>query len=506
MLNSRARSSRELCCGVLVLVLGCEAGGTLQPDAPAADAAAADAAAAEADAAAADATDAGPEVTQPDADAAPPEPEGLDFEPSDLDPPAPPGDVHAEPADEASYLFDPSVLRTYELRLSPEALETLDGNAQLEQYVEGSLIFEGQEYAPIGIRYKGSIGSWRGCIGGLRKTCTKLSMKIKLDYDDPDGNLLGLRKLMFHSMNNDPSMLKERLGYWLFRAFGVPAPRAVHARLLINGQLNGLVAVVEDVDGRFTRSRFAEGGKGNLYKEAWPVAADGTAITAAALLPKLETNEDDDPSLERFVRFGKLLQHASERELAERLEHWLSLDHVMRYLAVDRATGNDDGVMHWYCLGNPCWNHNFFWYEERDAQRFWLIPWDLDSSFNRDNAITTIWLPWDDTELDCQPTTMAPFNLPLRAPSCDRLIRAWAGLDERYGATLAAFLHGPYRADAVEPLLGEWETQIAPVVAEAAALHADAVSVEAWQAAGQRLREAIAELRQRAQQRIEQAP
>jgi hypothetical protein len=43
------------------------------------------------------------------------------------------------------------------------------------------------------------------------------------------------------------------------------------------------------------------------------------------------------------------------------------------------------------------------------------------------------------------------------------------------------------------------------VVEEAAALHAGAVSVEAWQAAGMRLREATDELRQRAEQRIAEA-
>jgi hypothetical protein len=47
--------------------------------------------------------------------------------------------------------------------------------------------------------------------------------------------------------------------------------------------------------------------------------------------------------------------------------------------------------------------------------------------------------------------------------------------------------------------------QIAPVVEEAAALHADAVSVEAWRAAGMALRLAIDELRGRAEQRVAQA-
>jgi hypothetical protein len=59
--------------------------------------------------------------------------------------------------------------------------------------------------------------------------------------------------------------------------------------------------------------------------------------------------------------------------------------------------------------------------------------------------------------------------------------------------------------DVVEARLAAWEAQIAPVVEEAAALHADAVSVEAWRAAGMALRLAIDELRGRAEQRVAQA-
>ena len=40
----------------------------------------------------------------------------------------------------------------------------------------------------------------------------------------------GLKKLNFHAMGRDPSMLRERLGYGSFRQNGVAAPRAMHAR------------------------------------------------------------------------------------------------------------------------------------------------------------------------------------------------------------------------------------------------------------------------------------
>jgi spore coat protein CotH len=115
------------------------------------------------------------------------------------------------------------------------------------------------------VRYKGSVGGFlapctaAGSVGARPGPKTgKCSMKIDFDRVDPDARFYGLKKLNFHSMDRDPSMLRDRLGYSLFREFGVAAPRAMHARVLINGKLEGLHVVVEQIDGRFTDSRFSE--------------------------------------------------------------------------------------------------------------------------------------------------------------------------------------------------------------------------------------------------------
>ena len=96
---------------------------------------------------------------------------------------------------ESGYLFDQSELRTYELHLSDEALATLDADPAAEQYVEGSMTFEGQTIEPVGIRYKGSVGAFFGCLSGRdwvrpsgQKTCTKLSMKVKINWDSTGRN------------------------------------------------------------------------------------------------------------------------------------------------------------------------------------------------------------------------------------------------------------------------------------------------------------------------------
>ena len=137
----------------------------------------------------------------------------------------------------SDFIFDQNELRTFELKLTEKDLEKIDNDPTAEQYVEGMLIFEGDTISPVGIRYKGSVGAWVGCVDGPnlfepsgKKICTKLSTKVKINWKGRDERFYGLKKLQFHAQNLDKSHLRERLGYWLFKAMGVETSRSVHAR------------------------------------------------------------------------------------------------------------------------------------------------------------------------------------------------------------------------------------------------------------------------------------
>jgi len=414
-----------------------------------------------------------------------------------------PGTVIAEPQDEASYLFDQSQVRTYELRIAQSDLDAINADPVAEVYVPATLIFEGVEYGPVGVRYKGSVGAFYSCVqyGGLNpsgpKTCRKLSMKVSFNWMDPEGRFYGLKKLNFHAMNSDTSQLRDRLGYWLFRQMGVPAPRSVHARLVINGKVEGLFAFVEQVDGRFTRSRFTEGGTGNLYKEVWPMhASEQTYITA------LETNETPAPNATKMLAFANALSAASDASLPMVLDAQMNRDIAMRYAAVDRTIANDDGAFHFYCNlpqaqgNNPgtSGNHNYYWYEEAASNQLWVIPWDLDLSFLGETTLTRINTAWNATGLTCG----CSFFSQQDPPACDRVIRGWSLMPDNYNAARREFLNGPFSGASVDAQLNAWSAQLAPVVAEVAADPAQ-ISVNTWQSSIGSLRNAINSLRSTAE-------
>ncbi len=407
------------------------------------------------------------------------------------------GPFPTDPVDDGSeYLFDQNELRTFELTLSSADLAFLDADPMAEQYVPGSLTFEGEQVSGVGIRYKGSVGSFTGCLSGSyfppsgSKSCPKLSMKVKIDHADPDAKFHGMKKLLFHAMNLDPSLFRERLGYELFNEMGVHSPRAVHVRLLVNGKFAGLFLLVEEIDGRFTRRRFEDGGKGNLYKEAWPSVLDAEVYRSA-----LETNRNDNPSVEKILAFAKDLASANDTSLPKVLADWIDEDYIARFVAVDRTIKHDDGPYHWYCdaasadfvtkrsfAGTTCGNHNFFWYEDTRAQRVWPVPWDLDNAMANSLHYVTIANNWDDLSASCSSTVSAGFGPRQMPGTCDPFTRGVAlSFPERVRSAMAALRSGPFSESAVNARFDAWKAQIGPVVDEAYAADGRQLSRFSWE-------------------------
>lgn len=401
---------------------------------------------------------------------------------------------------DSDYIFDQDKLPTFHLILPPQHLAELDNDPAAEEYVEGSLVFEGDTISPVGIRYKGSIGAFVNCLSGNDwadpagfKTCTKLSMKIKINWQGRTEKFYGLKKLQFHAMNLDPSQMRDRVGYWLFREMGVPAPRCVHARLFINGEYNGLFSLVEQVDGRFTRYNWDDG-KGNLYKEIWPLNSDKEVFSEAEYKAALETNEDEDPSVEIIRNFGAAIAAATPDDARNIIESHMDIREILSYCVVDRTIRHDDGPFHWYCDGGGCASHNFFWYEEPENKQLHLIPWDLDNAFENitsENPVTNIPDEWGETRNNCQPFRHGPFWLNQLSAACDPLTAGWATYKDEFKELKQELINGPMSQSTVDAQMLKWSTQIREATQSASSMHNDAVSTGAWQNAMQQLQDQL---------------
>ncbi|HVV85837.1 MAG TPA: CotH kinase family protein [Kofleriaceae bacterium] len=174
--------------------------------------------------------------------------------------------------DGGNEIFDPSQIRTVYLDIPPDSMQAMEAEAvgpwpypPQRHYQRGTLTFEGLVFDDVGVKVKG------GC-GSSRHTNQKAGLKISLTWDDPavpgcpaSRRLFGQTHLTLNNMVQDPTFERERLAYELFRAAGVPAPRAAHVRVVVNGEDWGLYLHLESTDRRFF-ARWLPSSHGMLYE------------------------------------------------------------------------------------------------------------------------------------------------------------------------------------------------------------------------------------------------
>lgn len=336
---------------------------------------------------------------------------------------------------DAEELFDYPHVPTFDFYLPQPEWEALQRNARDEQYTMADACFEGRRIGSVGLRFKGSYGSLFECFDEHdEQTCARLSMKVKFSEYDDEQRFFGLKRLNFHAYHHDDSRLKERLSFDLFRSMGIVAPRASWAVLRVNGQLQGLYGMVEQIDGRFTTDRFPDNPDANLYKELWPTEIDETEATLA-----LKTN-DEEPDVSSFVAFAEAMDAASEEDLPAVLGDHMDLRYVARFLAVEDALASYDGVTYFWTDGVESNNHNYYIYEHV-SDRFTLIPWDLEATFwiNPDHATPH----WTELPEDCDLTYEYWSGL-AKAPACNRVFRAMLSDLDEWREAGQELLDGPF--------------------------------------------------------------
>jgi spore coat protein H len=366
------------------------------------------------------------------------------------------------------------------LTLPTRVWKSLEEHGNLEQYVRAAASLKNGdgaeiELAEVGLRHKGA-WSLHHCwddFGGVRSyvaECEKLSYKLKLNEYDADARYDGLKRLNLHAASGDASKLRELVAYQTFRDAGVPAPRAVPARLYINGEFQGLFIAVEEVDDVFVETHFAASPGGNLYKEVWPNAA----LTDEQFEAALETN-DEEPDVSDMRALARSVMKATVEDFDADVAPQLELDTLLRYVAVDRALRNWDGITAFY---SPLTPHNFFWYRgAENSERFRLIPWDLDNTLwdfdpfmAPEQWVTANPLPNLNTQpwsCDPRPVWEPTSSTRVTPPRCDKfldlLIQShWSDLVQ-VGSSLREGALDPVRMRAVA---AHYRSQIEPIVAE----------------------------------------
>lgn len=241
--------------------------------------------------------------------------------------------------------------------------------------VEATLRYQGGVWTHVGVRFKGNSTLSMAWSAGLEK----LPFRIHMDaFEDEhpeieDQRFYGFKKLALNNGGRDETASRDVLAARVFRAAGVPTPRANWVRLYVDhgegAAYLGLYALVEDPEGPFLDEEFGDD-SGTLYK---PEGAGASFVSYVAEDFEDRNGDGDGSDVERMVQ----ALHADSGDGAAwrtGLEATFDVDDFLLWLATNTL------VQDWDTYGNM--THNFYLYgaPDDDGRLHW-IPWDHNEAF-----------------------------------------------------------------------------------------------------------------------------
>ena len=259
-------------------------------------------------------------------------------------------------------LFTNGMIPRLRVELSPEAAARLRDKPR--DYVPATVNEGDTVYRQVGVHLKGSTGSFRALDD-------KPSLTLDFARFQEGQRFHGLRKIHLNNSVEDPGYVNEIIGGEMFRANGVPTPRATRALVAINGQNRGLYVLKEGFTEDFLSCHFKRISR-ELYEP--------------------ENGHDVDQKLKRNSVFGSetvpgalkgLADAAQETDVAlrwQRLETVLDLGQFLKFMSLEIMLGHRDG----YCLAR----NNFRVYHDLDSGKMIFFPHGMDQLFGSAD------LPW----------------------------------------------------------------------------------------------------------------
>ena len=271
----------------------------------------------------------------------------------------------------------------------------------------------GDETVDAQLRLKGNPGfSW---LAG------KMQFVLAFNQDDPDGRFHGLRKTSLDATWYEPTLLRDRLSWWLIGTYtDLPDLCVNSATLTVNGEYYGVYAHIEYLDHEWVERVYGDQAaqQGVLWKY-------GTEAV---------TNEEQADPKAVDVLFAS--SGVGALEAVGDPGQWL------REWAAEAVVGDGDG---YWCCG-----HNFYVFEH-PQRGLEFVPWDMDIAIDALSYAVDPIAGYPTAGFFDERAYLRLTSDPVWGPVyVDAISDASAMLD----------------ADQVEALLAEWQGQIDQAVAD----------------------------------------
>lgn len=168
--------------------------------------------------------------------------------------------VHSQPA-YAEKLFDTSQVHTIDIVVKDSDWEGMLANAQAEEYIQCSVVIDGESVKGVGIRPKGN--SSLSMVAS--SDSDRYSFKIEFDQYEKGKSYFGLDKLALNNIAQDNTYMKDYVTYQMMNEMEADAPLSSFIWVTVNGEDWGLYLAAEGVEESFAQRVYGND-FGEIYK------------------------------------------------------------------------------------------------------------------------------------------------------------------------------------------------------------------------------------------------
>ena len=294
--------------------------------------------------------------------------------------------------------FDENVLTDYRLEMDPADWDAIVADPFNRTWRRAVLEWRGEVWNDVAVRAAGQ----RSRIPGNPKP----SIRIKFNFFVPHRKFHSrfLTGVKLTSDTNDPSMMRRRLEDGVYRASGLPAPRCVHARLVVNDAYKGLFQVEERLNRGFVEQHFgsqinqmydfapdAEAFAGHDDDVTW-AGSDPGLYVPHLFVPQLRELDPANPDVkvafpENVRDFVQTVNTQPWATIAQSVD----IDQFCRFMAAEVVTGEADGYVAFRVTGAPPFrSSNFRIYPNPGSGKWIVLAWDREEGYwtTRDSILT----------------------------------------------------------------------------------------------------------------------
>jgi spore coat protein CotH len=278
-------------------------------------------------------------------------------------------------AQTAADLFATGMVHDLQIFLNSRDLQQLRETYQENTYYQADVEWRGMRVRSVAIRSRG-LGS---------RNPSKPALRVDFDRFATGQRFLGLESVTLDNLWQDPSLVREGVTMAMFARLGQPAPREAYARLFINGDYQGVYAIVEAVDPAFLARVFGDGG-GFVFEYQWREEFHGEyrgrSLDEYRELFSPESHELDDHTT-LYGPLHDLFREVNARPSAtwrDAVERYLDVRGFLTHVAIETFVSELDGILGAWAM------NNFYVYRPSGSTRHVVIPWDRDNAFQAVDA------------------------------------------------------------------------------------------------------------------------